>query len=73
MTEVKNVFLLDIVKNLKHTDFIIPSPRSMSSTEMWYLNKKKHGMVALISWLKRTVLHLTQKMKKMNREHMEDS
>ena len=51
MTEVKNVFLFDIVNNLNYTESIIPSPRSMSLVEMWYLRKKKHGMGALISWL----------------------
>ena len=37
MTEVKNVFLLDIVKNIKHIDFIIPSPRDVvfKEEEAW--------------------------------------
>ena len=73
MKKVRNIFLLDIVNNIKHIDFIIPSPRSMSSTKMWCLRKKKHGMGALISWLKRALLHLTEKMKKMNRQYIEDS
>jgi hypothetical protein len=67
MIEVRNVSWFDTVNGLRHIDSIIPSPRSMLSTEMLSSKKKRLGMVALIKLLQGELKYPMDMMMEMSR------